>query len=52
MLKKLSKYDIGVAKALYAKKKYPYSLFMGHLALEKMQSVVYQRKISRDQGDF
>ena len=35
-----AKYDIGVAKALYAKKKYPYALFMGHLALEKLLKAV------------
>ena len=31
-----AEYDIDVAKALYEKKKYPYALFMGHLALEKL----------------
>jgi HEPN domain-containing protein len=31
-----AEYDMGVAKALYTKKKYPYALFMGHLALEKL----------------
>lgn len=29
-------YDLGVAKALYEKGKYPYALFIGHLALEKL----------------
>jgi len=29
-------YDMGVAEAMYEKKKYPYALFMGHLALEKL----------------
>ena len=31
-----AEYDIDVAKALYEKKKYPYALFMGHLALGKL----------------
>lgn len=29
-------YDIGVAEAMYEKGKYPYALFMGHLAIEKL----------------
>jgi HEPN domain-containing protein len=31
-----AKYDLGVANALFKAKKYPYALFMGHLALEKL----------------
>jgi HEPN domain-containing protein len=31
-----AKYDFGVATALFKAKKYPYALFMGHLALEKL----------------
>lgn len=31
-----AEYDIGVAKAMFEKRKYPYALFMGHLALEKL----------------
>src|SRR3990172_2525650 len=31
-----AQYDMDVAKALYEKQKYPYALFMGHLALEKL----------------
>jgi HEPN domain-containing protein len=31
-----AEYDMGVAKAMYEKGKYPYALFMGHLALEKL----------------
>jgi len=31
-----AKYDIGVANALLRSRKYPYALFMGHLALEKI----------------
>lgn len=31
-----AKYDLGVAGALFKVRKYPYALFMGHLALEKL----------------
>jgi HEPN domain-containing protein len=31
-----AKYDLGVANALFKGKKFPYVLFMGHLALEKL----------------
>ena len=31
-----SKYDLRVAEAMFRAKKYPYALFMGHLALEKL----------------
>ena len=31
-----AKYDLSVAAAMFKSKKYPYSLFMGHLALEKL----------------
>ena len=31
-----AEYDIGVAEAMYEKGKYPYALFIGHLALEKL----------------
>ncbi|MCC6545303.1 MAG: HEPN domain-containing protein [Nitrospirae bacterium] len=31
-----AKYDLSVATAMFKSKKYPYSLFMGHLALEKL----------------
>lgn len=31
-----AEYDMGVAKAMFKTKKYPYALFMGHLALEKL----------------
>ena len=31
-----AEYDMDVAEALYDKGKYPYALFMGHLALEKL----------------
>lgn len=29
-------YDLSVSEALYEKGKYPYALFMGHLAVEKL----------------
>lgn len=31
-----AQYDLGVANAMFKSKKYPYALFMGHLALEKI----------------
>ena len=31
-----SKYDMETAEALFEKKRYPYALFFGHLALEKL----------------
>jgi HEPN domain-containing protein len=31
-----AKYDLGVANAMFKARKYPYALFMGHLALEKL----------------
>lgn len=31
-----AEYDMGVADAMFEKKKYPYALFMGHLAIEKL----------------
>ncbi len=31
-----AKYDMSVANAMFKTKKYPYVLFMGHLALEKL----------------
>lgn len=31
-----AKYDLSVATAMFKSKKYPYTLFMGHLALEKL----------------
>jgi HEPN domain-containing protein len=35
-----AKYDMGVANAMFKTKKYPYALFMGHLALEKLLKAV------------
>ena len=31
-----AKYDLGVANAMFKARKYPYALFMRHLALEKL----------------
>ena len=31
-----AKYDLGVANAMFKRKKYPYALFMAHLSLEKL----------------
>ncbi len=31
-----AEYDMDVAEAMYEKGKFPYALFMGHLALEKL----------------
>lgn len=31
-----AEYDLGVAEAMFQTEKYPYALFMGHLALEKL----------------
>jgi len=31
-----AKYDLGVANAMFKTQKYPYALFMGHLAIEKL----------------
>jgi len=31
-----AKYDMSVARAMFKLKKYPYALFMGHLAIEKL----------------
>jgi HEPN domain-containing protein len=39
-----SKYDLGVAKAMFKAKKYPYALFMGHLALEKLLKALVVKK--------
>lgn len=35
-----AKYDMGVANAMFKTQKYPYALFMGHLALEKLLKAV------------
>jgi len=40
-----AEYDMGVAEAMYEKGKYPYALFMGHLALEKLLKSLVVRAI-------
>ncbi len=37
-------YDLGVATAMLKAKKYPYTLFMGHLALEKLLKALVVKK--------
>ena len=39
-----AKYDMGVANAMLRSKKYPYALFMGYLALEKLLKALVIRK--------
>jgi len=39
-----AKYDLGVADAMLKSKKYPYALFMGHLALEKLLKALVVKK--------
>ncbi len=42
-----AEYDIGVADAMFEKLKYPYALFMGHLALEKLlKAIVVKETVS------
>jgi HEPN domain-containing protein len=42
-----AKYDLDVAKALYEKAKYPYALFMGHLAIEKLLKALVVKNIRK-----
>ena len=39
-----AKYDLGVANAMLKAMKYPYALFMGHLALEKLLKALVVKK--------
>jgi HEPN domain-containing protein len=39
-----AEYDMGVAEAMYEKEKFPYALFMGHLAVEKMLKALVVKK--------
>lgn len=39
-----STYDLTVTKSLYKQKKYPYALFFGHLALEKLLKALYVKR--------
>jgi HEPN domain-containing protein len=38
-----AEYDMGVARAMFRTRKYPYALFMGHLALEKLLKALVVR---------
>lgn len=46
-----AEYDMGVAKAMYKTKKYPYALFMGHLSLEKLLKAIVV-KITREHAPY
>jgi HEPN domain-containing protein len=42
-----AEYDLGVANAIFKARKYPYALFMGHLALEKLlKALVVKKKMA------
>lgn len=40
-------YDFGVAEAMYTTRKFPYALFMGHLALEKLLKALVVKRTER-----
>ncbi|MEW6107733.1 MAG: HEPN domain-containing protein [Nitrospirota bacterium] len=42
-----AKYDIGVANAMLKARKFPYALFMGHLALEKLLKAVVVKRTKK-----
>ncbi len=42
-----AEYDLGVADAMQEKGKYPYALFMGHLALEKLLKAMVVRSTNK-----
>jgi HEPN domain-containing protein len=42
-----AEYDMGVANAMFRTKKYPYALFMGHLALEKLLKAIYVKNTKK-----
>ncbi|MBI3600544.1 MAG: HEPN domain-containing protein [Nitrospinae bacterium] len=46
-----AEYDMDVAVALYEKEKFPYSLFMGHLAVEKLLKALVV-KTTREQAPY
>jgi len=39
-----AEYDLDVAEAMFQTGKYPYSLFMGHLAIEKLLKAIIVKK--------
>ncbi|MBU0700266.1 HEPN domain-containing protein [bacterium] len=46
-----AEYDMGVADAMYQTEKFPYALFMGHLALEKLLKALVV-KTSREHAPY
>ncbi|MFH0775955.1 MAG: HEPN domain-containing protein [bacterium] len=46
-----AEYDLGVADAMYQTEKFPYALFMGHLALEKLLKALVV-KTSREHAPY
>lgn len=42
-----AKYDMGTANAMFKTKRYPYALFMGHLALEKLLKALVVKNTHR-----
>ena len=42
-----AEYDLGVAEAMYEKGKFPYALFTGHLALEKLLKAMVVRSTNK-----
>ena len=46
-----ARYDLGVASALMKARKYPYALFMGHLALEKLLKALVVKR-TRNHAPF
>jgi len=42
-----AKYDLGVANAMLRSRKYPYALFMGHLALEKLLKALVVKRTKK-----
>jgi HEPN domain-containing protein len=41
-----AEYDLGVAKAMFRSRKFPYALFMGHLAIEKLLKAMVVKNTS------
>lgn len=42
-----AKYDLGVATAMLKARKFPYALFMGHLALEKLLKALVVKRTKK-----
>ncbi len=41
-----AEYDLGVSESLYEKRRFHYSLFFGHLAIEKILKAIFVKKKS------